>query len=268
MPNDQLRLLCVLAHPDDETLGVGGTLAKYASEGIETYVVSATRGERGRFGDAPHPGLEIVGQTREKELRAAAAILGVRSVSFLDYIDGDIDKADPNEAVTRIVQKIRLIRPQVVVTFGPEGGYGHPDHIAVSQFTTAAIVCAADASFAPQVGYPHRVAKLYYIEWRREMVEAYQRAFREIKLAVDGGERSSAPWPDWAITTAIDTSAHWRTVWQAVLCHQTQISIYGALAGLSDDEHRDLWGSQTFYRVFSTVNGGRTPETDLFAGLR
>lgn len=268
MPNRHLRLMCILAHPDDETLGVGGALAKYASEGIETYVVTATRGERGRFGDAPHPGLETVGQVREKELRSAAAILGVREVSFLDYIDGDVDKADPDEAITRIVQQIRRNQPQVVVTFGPEGGYGHPDHIAISQLATAAAVCAADASFAPAVGAAHRIAKLYYVEWGRGKMEAYQRAFREIKMTVDGQERRAAPWPDWAITTQIDASTHWRTVWQAVLCHQTQISIYGALGSLPDEMHRTLWGSQTFYRVFSTVNGGRAPETDLFAGLR
>src|SRR6185436_15688698 len=105
-----MRLMCVLAHPDDESLGMGGTLAKYAKEGVETYLVTATRGERGRFGDAVvRPPLEVVGKVREAELRAAGRELGIREIHFLDYIDGDLDRADPKEAQTKIVQFIRRI---------------------------------------------------------------------------------------------------------------------------------------------------------------
>ena len=103
-----LRLLAVLAHPDDESLGVGGTLAKYASEGVETFLLTATRGESGRYrghrdDDGRHPGREALGKIRESELRAAAAVLGVRELSLLDYRDQELDRADPNEAVARIV---------------------------------------------------------------------------------------------------------------------------------------------------------------------
>ena len=99
----ELRLMCVLAHPDDESLGTGGTLAKYGEEGVATYLVTATRGERGRFFDnAESPGPEIVGRTREAELRAAAKELGVREVSFLEYMDGSVDCADASEAIPRI----------------------------------------------------------------------------------------------------------------------------------------------------------------------
>lgn len=265
---EQLKLVCILAHPDDETLGTGGVLAKYSREGIETYVVTGTRGERGRYGDAPHPGLEIVGQAREQELRAAAAILGVREVHFLDYIDGDLDNVDPREAVMRIVTHLRRIRPHVVITFGPEGAYGHPDHIAICQFATAAIVRAADSSYHPDKSLPHAVSKLYYMEWNAALMQAYFSAFREIKIMVDGRERGANPWPDWAITTEVDTAAHWETVWQAVQCHKTQISIYKKLGELSPESHRALWGTQPYYRVFSLVNGGRKRETDLFEGLR
>src|SRR6187401_166300 len=126
--------MCVLAHPDDESLGNGGTLARYAAEGVETYLATATRGERGWNGppDA-YPGPEALGRTREAELRAAAAELGLREVSFLDYIDGDLDQADPAEAVGRIGAVLRRVRPHVVITFGPDGAYGHPDHIAICQ---------------------------------------------------------------------------------------------------------------------------------------
>src|SRR3954466_15884517 len=97
---EQLRLMCVMAHPDDESLGTGGTLAKYAAEGVATYLVTATRGERGRFGDAKEsPGPEIVGATREGELLAAAKELGLSEVSFLDYPDGALDTVDTSEAI-------------------------------------------------------------------------------------------------------------------------------------------------------------------------
>jgi LmbE family N-acetylglucosaminyl deacetylase len=94
---DKLKLMAVLAHSDDESLGVGGILAKYAAEGVETSLVTATRGERGWFGDEQqHPGLEVLGQIREAELRAAAEILGIGSVDFLGYIDGELDQACPS----------------------------------------------------------------------------------------------------------------------------------------------------------------------------
>ena len=142
------RLMAVFAHPDDESLVMGGALAKYASEGVDTHLLMATRGERGRYGLHPvSPGTEIVGKTREQELLAAAGHLGVKEVSFLDYMDGDLDKVDAEEIITKIALHIRRVRPQVVATFGPDGAYGHPDHVAISQFTTAAIVKAADPTF-------------------------------------------------------------------------------------------------------------------------
>lgn len=267
----ELRLMCVLAHPDDESLGTGGALANCAAEGVATYLVTATRGERGRFGESKEsPGLEVVGKAREAELRAAAKELGVREVSFLDYVDGDLDKADAVEAIGRIAGHLRRVRPQVVLTFGPDGAYGHPDHIAISQLTAAAIVSAADPSFGPQpaIAEPHRVSKLYFIAWSTKKWTAYQAALKKLVSRVDGEERQAVPWPDWAITTVLDTSHVWPTVWRAVSCHKTQMSIYKQLGELSEEHQRFLWGTQEFYRVFSTVNGGRVRETDLFEGLR
>lgn len=265
---DNMRLMCILAHPDDESLGVGGTLARYASEGVETSIVCATRGERGRFGDVKDkPAPEIIGQVRELELRAAAKELGVKEVHFLDYLDADLDKADPKEAVSKIVGHIRRFKPQVAISFGPDGGYGHPDHIAISQFATAAIVCAADANYESSTA-AHRVDKMYYLAWTFGKWQAYTEAFRDLKITVDDTERRAIPWPDWEITTAIDTAAHWEAVWRAVQCHKTQLTIYEKLQHLSPDNHKMLWGTQEYYRVFSTVNGGRTRESDLFEGIR
>jgi LmbE family N-acetylglucosaminyl deacetylase len=259
--------MCVLAHPDDESLGTGGVLARCSAEGVATYVVTATRGERGRFGDGDEsPGPEIVGKTREAELLAAARELGVREVAFLDYVDGALDEADADRAIERIAGHIRRVKPQVVITFGPDGAYGHPDHIAIGQLTTAAIVRAAGPG--SPAGEPHSVSKLYFIAWNQRQWEAYQAALRKLVVTVDGVERQAVPWPDWAITTVIDTSVVWPTVWRAVSCHRTQMSIYQKFAELSQEFQRALWGTQQFYRVFSSVNGGRARESDLFEGLR
>jgi LmbE family N-acetylglucosaminyl deacetylase len=262
--------MCILAHPDDESLGTGGTLARYAAEGVMTSLVTATRGERGRFHDnAVSPGPEIVGQAREAELLAATRELGVKDVSILGYPDGSLDAVDTVRAVDAIAGHIRRVKPHVVVTFAPDGAYGHPDHIAISQMASAAIVVAADASARlPEAIAPHRVSKFYVIAWSSKKWAAYEAALRKLVFKVDGEERQAVPWPEWAITTVIDTSAVWPAVWRAVLCHRTQMSIFSKLAELSEEHQRFLWGTQEFYRVFSTVNGGRTRETDLFEGLR
>ena len=267
--DQKFKLMAVLAHPDDESLGFGGTLAKYSAEGVETYLVTATRGERGRFfspDKKPEPA--EVGRAREAELRAAASVLGVREVLILGYPDGAVDQIDAATAIAAIVRHIRRVRPHVVVTFGPDGAYGHPDHIAISQFTAAAIVCASDTGYDVSLGAAHRVAKLYNMAWRNDKWEAYQAAFRKLTSMVDGVTRQANPWPDWAVTTEVDTAACWPVVWKAVCCHQTQMSMYERLGQLSEQQQRALWGSQEFYRVHSAVNGGRKLENDLFEGLR
>jgi len=269
------RLMAVLAHPDDESLGFGGTLAKYASEGVEVFLLTATRGDGGRYrglprGDEQHPGRSALGRIREAELRAAASALGIREVSVLDYEDGHLEAANPREAIKRIAAALRRVQPEVVVTFGPDGAYGHPDHIAISQFATAAIVAAADGGFITNDGAaqePHSVSKLYYQAWTRSTWAAYEAGIKKLSSTVGGVERLATPWPDWAITTVIDTRHVWPTVWRAVSCHASQIAAYEALKDLSPEHHQCLWGRQSFYRAMSTVNGGRAPETDLFDGI-
>lgn len=263
-----LKLMCVLAHPDDESLALGGTLARYASQGIETSLIVATRGERGWFGDPQaYPGEQVLGDIREQELRQACRALGISHLAFLDYIDGDLDQADEGQAIAKIARQIRQRRPQVVVTFGPDGLYGHPDHIAISQFTTSAIVCAADAAYTTSGLEPHRVSKLYYRTATTDWLEMYMPIFGDLVMHIDGQERRALPWKNWAITTRLDTGDHWQAVWQAVCCHRTQIPGRQVLQRLSEADHRKLWGSQEYYRAFSLVNGGRKTETDLFEGL-
>jgi len=263
-------LMCILAHPDDETLGLGSTIAKACAEGIPVDLVCATRGERGWTG-APeaNPGEQALGVIREAELRAAATVLGLRRVDFLDYVDGDLDQADPREATARIVAHLRRARPAVVVTFGPDGSYGHPDHVAISQLTTSALLCAADPAFVDPEDRPaHRVAKLYYIALSAGLRDTYWAAFGDVAIEVDGVRREAVVWPDWAITAWVDGSDHWRTVWRAVTCHRSQIPHLDDLAALPEDRQRALWGVRMYYRAASLVGGGRAVERDLFAGLR
>jgi LmbE family N-acetylglucosaminyl deacetylase len=263
--------MAVLAHPDDESLGFGGTLATYAASGGDVSLVTATRGDRGRFrgfrpGDERHPGQAGLAAIRERELRAAAATLGIGDVTVLDYPDQQLDAAEAGSIVRRIAAEMRRVRPDVVLTFGPDGAYGHPDHIAISQFTTAAVAAAADA--AEPIDQPaHAVSKLYYLAWPASAYAAYEAAVNKLSSLVDGVERQATPWPDWAITTVIDTSQHWATVWQAVSCHDSQLSGYERLKDLPAEHHRHIWGRQSFYRVLSRVNGGRGRETDLFEGM-
>jgi LmbE family N-acetylglucosaminyl deacetylase len=257
-----LKLLCVLAHPDDESLALGGTLARYAAEGVETHLVTATRGEHGWMGsEADDPGPQALGRIREAELLAAAAALGCQAVHFLDYEDGQLDQADPNEATTKIANHIRAIEPQVVVTFGPDGVYGHPDHIAISQLTTAACMLAADS---------FRVSKLYYLGETQAVIDIYEGVFGQLTMEVDGMIRQSVAWPDWMLATHIDTLGYEDRAWQAVVCHQSQMPAYGKLAQVSDEQRRVLWGRRQYYRAYSLVasRGGRGIERDLFAGLR
>lgn len=265
----QLTYMAVLAHPDDESLGFGGALAKYSAEGVRTHVITATRGQSGRYGDGDtHPGPEALGRIREAELRAAIRELGVHGLTLLDHMDGKLDQVAPADVIDEIATEMRRVRPQVVSTFDPSGAYGHPDHIAISQFTGAAILAAADASRDLGGTEPHTVQKLYYMAWPEATWEIYQRTFKRLISKVDGVERQANPWPTWSLTTRIDASAHWKQVWSAIQCHESQMAMYRNLEKLSDADHQQLWGDQELYRAISLVNGGRMLETDLFEGIR
>ncbi|MCL4268250.1 MAG: PIG-L family deacetylase [Anaerolineales bacterium] len=268
---EALKLLAIFAHPDDESMGMGGTLAKYAAEGVETHLLCATRGERGWFGPAEeNPGLERLAQLRTLELENAVRELGMTSLSFLNYIDGDVDKAHHAEIVQKIVTHIRRIKPQVVVTFPPDGNYGHPDHIAIGQFTQAAIVCAADANYTDlDERAPHCVSKLYYMVDSETFINLVAPFMGDMTFQVDDQMRGEAPWKEWMITTRIDMAEYCHAAWRAILCHQSQLPTLGALVEMHEDAAVSVLAMQgTFYRAFSLVNGGRRPETDLFDGLR
>src|SRR5512139_368973 len=151
-------ILAVLAHPDDESFGMGGTLAHYARSGCDVYLVCATRGEAGEMDPEHLDGFESIAEKRESELRCAAENLGLKEVFFLPYRDsgmpGSPDNLHPRaqinapleEVAGRVVKFIRELKPDVVLTFDPIGGYRHPDHIHIHNATVLAFEKADDAS--------------------------------------------------------------------------------------------------------------------------
>jgi LmbE family N-acetylglucosaminyl deacetylase len=145
----------VFAHPDDETFCAGGTFARYAKDGAEIMVVSATRGQAGQIRDARVGTRRTIGAVREAELRLACERLGVTHVRCWDYLDGALAEADFGALVGQVVRLIREFQPEVVISFGPDGGYGHPDHITISE-------AATEACRQARVDPPYRLYHSYF----------------------------------------------------------------------------------------------------------
>ena len=145
-----LRILGVYAHPDDEVFCAGGTLAKYVAAGAEAMVVSATRGQAGQIRSAQIATRYTLGQVREQELHLGCQRLGIQHSVCLDYGDGTLQGLNPEILIRHITEIIRSFRPDVVLTFGPDGGYGHPDHVTISDVTTAACKRAGNAAQFPE----------------------------------------------------------------------------------------------------------------------
>ena len=159
------RLLGIFAHPDDETFCAGGTFARYAEQGAEIMVVSATRGQAGQIRDAAVGNRRTIATVREAELRLACERLGITKVRCLDHVDGTLADAEFPALVGEVAEVICEFRPDAVITFGPDGGYGHPDHVTISAVTTAACQRAADPGYRPgqTVTRPlRRPPRLYY----------------------------------------------------------------------------------------------------------
>lgn len=161
----RMRILGVFAHPDDEVFVAGGTLAKYVASGAEAMVLCATRGQAGQIRDARVATRQTLGSVREQELRQACAILGVEHVICLDYLDGRLRETDFEALVGSVVAVIREFRPEIVITFGEDGAYGHPDHVTISEATTRAFTLSPDGRYGH--GEPHAPARLYHSHFAR-----------------------------------------------------------------------------------------------------
>lgn len=167
-------ILAVLAHPDDESFGLGGTLALYSRQGVDMYLVCATRGEAGTVDPEHLNGYKDAAELRTEELRRAAQILGLKGVYFLGYRDSGMPGTEENrhpdaqinhpieDVAGKVVKYIRELKPDVVITFDPIGGYKHPDHIHIHRATVLAFEKADDPSFYPEAGAPFKPRALYY----------------------------------------------------------------------------------------------------------
>jgi len=177
-------LLAVLAHPDDESFGLGGTLAYYASQGYDTYYVCATRGEAGTVDEEHLKGFKDTAEMRTDELMRAAKELGLKEVFFLGYRDSGMAGTEPNqhpdaqinapieEVAGRVVKYIRKLKPDVVLTFDPIGGYKHPDHIHIHKATVLAFENSDNASFHPEAGSPFKPRALYFQVFPKGLLKA------------------------------------------------------------------------------------------------
>jgi LmbE family N-acetylglucosaminyl deacetylase len=186
--NDRRRILGIFAHPDDEVFAAGGTLAKYAARGAEAMVLSATRGQVGQIRDAAAATRHTLGSVREQELRRACGILGVQRVVCYDYMDGGLREADFGVLVRSVAEAIRDFQPDVVITFGEDGAYGHPDHVTISAATRQAFTLASDGTDTS--GRTYGAARLYHSHFARSRVLMRDRLARWL-VSLDSRFRGS-----------------------------------------------------------------------------
>jgi N-acetylglucosamine malate deacetylase 2 len=215
------RLLAVFAHPDDETFRPGGTLALLAQQGVRVQVLTATRGQAGSCGNPPMCSPEDLPVVRERELRCACTALGILPPILLDYQDGHLTEVDPNEVIEQIIRIAEAVRPQVLLTFGPDGLSGHPDHILIGQLVKNIFDCMTQVLALYTVAVPQSLAM------RLDM--------HQIRAV-----------PDELITLTVDVSAAWEAKLAAIRCHRTQLGESPIL--LAPEEKQRLFLGKEYFR--------------------
>jgi N-acetyl-1-D-myo-inositol-2-amino-2-deoxy-alpha-D-glucopyranoside deacetylase len=291
------RLLLVHAHPDDETINNGATMARYVAAGASVTLLTCTLGEEGEvlvpaLAQLAADQADQLGGYRISELAAAMAALGVTDWRFLGgagrYRDsGMMDtpandkprafwRADLAEAVGHAVAVVREVRPQVLVTYDEMGGYGHPDHIQAHRVAMGAVVAAADPGYRPELGEPWEIAKVYWCAMPRSVVQAGIDAMAALGEAspFEGlGDLDDVPFAvsDDVITTAVDGREQAARKEAAMRAHRTQMTVDGPFFALSNNLGQEVLGTE-YYRLVRGSRGpaGRGPqgwEDDLFAGL-
>ncbi len=279
-------LLAVLAHPDDESFGIGGTLALYAQRGVQVHLVCATRGEAGEVSPEHLQGFISVADLRVSELRCAAGVLGLSGVHFLDYRDsgmpGSSDNrhpqalaaAPPAEVAARVAHIMRLLRPQVVITNDPIGGYKHPDHIAVHKATTTAFQLAGDPAFVDPDGLPpYQPQKLYYQTFPKGALRLAVRLLpllgrdpRHFGRNGDIDIRALVEEGDFPIHARIDYRQVAEKRAAASACHASQLDGGPPNRGLIGLVWRLFGDTEQFMRACPPPEPGLR-EKDLFAGV-
>jgi mycothiol conjugate amidase Mca len=288
MSSERLTMMAVHAHPDDEVIVTGGMFARAAAAGARTVLVCCTGGEEGEIHDPeldPEEAKHRLAEIRAAELGRACEILHIEDLHFLGYRDSgmagtdanadprNFHNADPEDAIRRLVRLIRQHRPQVVITYDENGGYGHPDHLAAHQRTVAAVPAAADPARFPDAGEPWDTPKLYYAVWSmRGWVELRSR-LRERGLPVPFEDEGSDFDPeehmtvDERISAWVDVSAHLAQKKSALYAHRTQISQDFFIRTLPEDLADEMMSTECFQLARSTQEFPR-PESDVFDGLR
>jgi LmbE family N-acetylglucosaminyl deacetylase len=277
------RMVFIGAHPDDETFGIGGSLAAYAQQGVGVYIVCATRGEVGEIADPSLATPETLPYVRELELRCACGALRIEQPTFLGYRDsgmaGDPKNDDPRslaqasaETVTgQLVAWLRRVQPQVVITFEPGGGYGHPDHMAISRHATAAFFAACDPARFPEAGLAYQPRKLYHTALPRQMFRDMLSRMRAAGLALekDVASLENRGMPDERVTTVIDVSGVIDAKMAAFRCHRTQLGQGSFFSRVPAGIMRAVMSREYLACVSpAAAEGcGFGSETDLFAGL-
>jgi N-acetyl-1-D-myo-inositol-2-amino-2-deoxy-alpha-D-glucopyranoside deacetylase len=284
------RLLLVHAHPDDESIGTGATMARYAAEGAHVTLVTCTLGEEG---EVLVPGLshlasdkeDRLGAHRITELDAACEALGVTDHRFLGgpgrWRDSGMmgtpqnDRPDVfwqapfDEAVAALVEVVREVRPQVVVTYDENGGYGHPDHIQAHRVAVAAFDRAGDPSYGE--GEPWAPAKLYYTAFPKSVlqqgIDLLKEQGHESFFGVDSADDLPFGTPDELVTTAVDATAYLEHKLQAMRAHATQIEVDGPFFALSNNLGQRAWGVEHYVLAQGDRSSNRRWETDLFDGV-
>ena len=273
MAERPLTLMAVHAHPDDEAIGTGGILARYAAEGVRTVLVTCTNGE---LGDAPgglkpgEPGHDerAVVELRRRELEASCEVLGVAHLEMLGYHDSGMEGWPQNESpgsfwrtpveepAQRLAELMHRYEPQVVVTYDENGFYGHPDHIQANRVTHAALT---------ESGVP---AKLYYTAVARSTLRGFRDMLAQsgVELPSEVQENPDFGTPDELITTTVDCSAVAGRKYASLAAHASQSENIFFLQ-MGEELFSSIMGSESFVRAVDTTKAP-VPEDDLFAGLR
>ena len=265
-------LLVALAHPDDETFGTGGLMARASDEGHRVVVVCATRGEVGEIADPALATRETLGAVREGELRAAAKALGVHDVRFLDFRDsgmaGTPENADPralvnarpDDVVGALVRHIRDVRPDVAVTFEPGGIDGHPDHVTISERMSAAVDAAADRARWPDAGPAFRVSRFYYVAMPRSVLSEFKTEAKNagVQWGLADAMQLEQAVPDDKIDAALDVTPWIERKKAAVAAHATQL---GTVAKMPEGFTERMFGREWFVLAKGERDG------ELVAGL-
>jgi mycothiol S-conjugate amidase len=285
---EQLRLMNVHAHPDDESSKGAATTARYVAEGVDVHVVTCTGGERGSVlnpnMDRPDV-LANISEIRRAEMERAREILGVTQ-DWLGFVDSGWPEGDPKpplpegcfaavpleEPTRELVRLMRSFRPHVVTTYDENGGYPHPDHIRCHEVTVAAFEVAGDAEAYPEAGPPWQPLKLYYHHsFHRQRTQALSDAMIARGLESPYLERLRDWEPDPAhdarITTRVPCADFFDVRDRALIAHATQIDPEGAWFAIPAAVQREAWPTEDFELVSSLVESP-VPEDDLFAGVR